>query len=148
MSSIWNLLAGIRTIRSYYQNWIPDIRYDVWRCSSLRSSRDDLVERSSLHFHRWDLLYMAWVANILISHRDTFIVQGFYAHKISILAESKKVAAAIMVVSRKKFYCIQDLNTVKNTSPYTAFLHSTWRRDSGWRLRRAEEILLFGRHHS
>ena len=44
---------------------------------------------------------MAWVANILISHRDTFIVQGFYAHKISILAESKKVAAAIMVVSRK-----------------------------------------------
>ena len=44
---------------------------------------------------------MAWVTDVLISHRDTFIVQGFYAHKISILAESKKVAAAIMFVSRK-----------------------------------------------
>ena len=61
-----------------------------------------MVERSSLHFHRWDLLDRTWVADNLIFYRDTFIVQGFYAQKISILAESKKVAGAIMFVSCKR----------------------------------------------
>ena len=33
----------------------------------------------------------------LICHQDTFFVQGFYAHRISILARSKKIAAVIIV---------------------------------------------------
>ncbi|KIM36681.1 hypothetical protein M413DRAFT_31517 [Hebeloma cylindrosporum] len=35
----------------------------------------------------------------LISHQDTFIVQGFYAHRISILAKANKVAGAIIALS-------------------------------------------------
>ena len=35
---------------------------------------------------------------VLISHQDTFVVQGFYAHRISILAKSKRVAGAIAAV--------------------------------------------------
>jgi len=42
------------------------------------------------------------LAEVLISHQDTFIVQGFYAHRISILSNSKKVAGAIVAVSPQK----------------------------------------------
>ena len=54
------------------------------------------------------------VADVLISHQGTLFVQGFYAYKISILGKSKKVAGAIITVSRRKgFFLIQNLNTSK-----------------------------------
>ena len=51
-----------------------------------------MVKCSNPRFNRWDRLGLdrIWVVDVLISHRDTFIVQGFYTHKISILANSKK----------------------------------------------------------
>jgi hypothetical protein len=44
----------------------------------------------------------AYVADVLISYPDTFFVQGFYAYRISILAQTKRVAGAIVAVSRLK----------------------------------------------
>ena len=99
MFSIWNLLSRTCTIRTHRQNRVPDIWYDVRRCSSLRPSRDGMAECANPYFNRWDHLHRTWVADVLIFHRDTFIVQVFYAHKISILGKSKKVAGAIIFVS-------------------------------------------------
>ena len=36
---------------------------------------------------------------ILIFHPDTFLVQGYYAHRIRIIGQSKKVGTAILFVS-------------------------------------------------
>ena len=41
------------------------------------------------------------MADVLTFHEDTFFVQGFYAHRISVLAQSKKVAGAILIVSSR-----------------------------------------------
>ena len=56
-----------------------------------------MVECSDPHCNRWALLCKAWVADVL-SHQETTIVQGFYVHRISVLAQSKKVMGAIIVV--------------------------------------------------
>lgn len=55
------------------------------------------------------------VVKVLKANQDPFFVQGYYAHRISILAQSKKVAVAIVAVSlRKDYACIlEDLNVVE-----------------------------------
>ena len=58
-----------------------------------------MVECSNLHCNRWVLLHKAWAADVLTSHQETTIVQGFYVHRLSVLAQSKKVVGAIIVVS-------------------------------------------------
>jgi len=45
------------------------------------------------------------MVDVLKYNRDTFFVQGFYAHRISILARSKKVASAIIAVKSSKGFC-------------------------------------------
>jgi hypothetical protein len=55
-------------------------------------------------------------ANVLIPYQGTLFVQGFYAHRISVFAKSKKVAGAVITVScRKIFFCFhkKDLRCTK-----------------------------------
>jgi hypothetical protein len=47
-------------------------------------------------------LHRACAAGILISHPDTFLVQGYYAHRIRIMGQSNKLAGAIFFVSHRK----------------------------------------------
>jgi len=84
------------------------------------------------------------VADVLTSRKETTIVQGFYVHRISALARSKKVVGAIILVSGQivLLYHTQDLKNTPNIfAPYTALLHSTWGWDSGWGPSAANEIL-------
>ena len=143
MSDLWNLHSRIRTIHCHHWNWVPDIRYWLWRHSNFESNTDDMAQHSSPHCNMWALMSMASVPYTLIPHQGTFFVQGFYAYRISVLGKSKKVAAAIIIVScRKSFFCIQNLNSIKIFfARYKALFHSTWWRDSGWGLWKAEEIL-------
>ena len=39
------------------------------------------------------------LVDVLTSHQGTLFVQGFYAHRISLLAKSKKIAGVIITVS-------------------------------------------------
>jgi hypothetical protein len=43
------------------------------------------------------------VADVLTSRQETTVVHAFYAHRISVLAQSKKVMGAIIVVSDQTF---------------------------------------------
>jgi len=55
-------------------------------------------------------------ANVLISYQGTFFVQGFYAHRISVFAKSKKLAGAIITVSHRNiFFRLQNLNAIEKT---------------------------------
>jgi hypothetical protein len=45
------------------------------------------------------ILRKAWAADVLTSRPETTIVHTFYAHRIRVLAQSKKVMGAIIVVS-------------------------------------------------
>ncbi|KIM49808.1 hypothetical protein M413DRAFT_21946 [Hebeloma cylindrosporum] len=47
----------------------------------------------------FDRIETVWLSVPILTAIDTFFVQGFYAHRISILARSKKVAAAIIALS-------------------------------------------------
>jgi len=78
----------------------------------------------------------------LISHQGPFFVQGFYAHRIHILAQSKKVAGVIIAVSFRKRIRSEHC---KIFARYTALFHSTWRWDSNWGWYGAEEILQVAR---
>lgn len=46
-----------------------------------------------------DRVNTAWLSIPILTAIDTFIVQGFYAHRISILARANKVAGAIIALS-------------------------------------------------
>jgi len=47
----------------------------------------------------FDRIGSSWLSIPILTAIDTFIVQGFYAHRISILSDSKKVAGAIVALS-------------------------------------------------
>ena len=99
-----------------------------------------MVECSNPHRDRWALLRRAWAADVLTSHQATSIVQGFYAHRISVLARSKKLLGVIIVVSGQNSSIVSQAS--EHVAPYTALLHSTWRWDSGRGPSAADEILL------
>ena len=86
--------------------------------------------------NRWAVSHRTMSGWRLISHQATFSAQGFYAHRIHILARSKKVAGVIIAVRSllhlKSEYC-------KNFARYIALFHSTWRWDSSWGWCRDEE---------
>ncbi|KIM49805.1 hypothetical protein M413DRAFT_21943 [Hebeloma cylindrosporum] len=46
-----------------------------------------------------DRVETLWLSVPVLTTIDTFFVQGFYAHRISILAQSKKVAGVILILS-------------------------------------------------
>jgi len=71
-------------------------------------------------------MYMnCWKSN---TPPDTFLVQGFYAHKISILSESKKVAGAIMFVSRKSSIAFEPCKNYFTIHSFPSFnLAVVWR---------------------
>jgi len=51
----------------------------------------------------FSILRKARAADVLTSRQETTIVHAFYAHRISVLAQSKKVMGAIIVVSDQTF---------------------------------------------
>ncbi|KIM49792.1 hypothetical protein M413DRAFT_59942, partial [Hebeloma cylindrosporum] len=69
----------------------------------------------------------------------TSIVQVFYAHRISVLARSKKLPGVIIAVSGRNICTLSQIHS-KNVASCTALLHSTLWRDSGWGQSAAAEI--------
>ena len=95
---ILKLIQSVLIIYSGFQTFVPGFgdvealnRVDAgWLSIPILTVMGKL---SWIRGHRLQLL------TILISYQVTFIVQAFYAHRIYILAKTKKVAGAIIAVS-------------------------------------------------
>ena len=136
MPSLRDILPPIHTMGSYYQNQLQDICHQLWKCWRSWSSRYTVVERSNPHCY-WYMLF-GHLLTFWQFHKGTVFIQGCYAFQISILAQSKKIAAAIVAVSHLKN---PRSERCWKFAWYTALFHSIWQWDHDWSLCKAEEKL-------